>query len=631
MSNKIGFIFFFLWSIGGNYANNPVSPANTFDNLVAQLFQNITAARDALTDPQMWPSDYGEELLTQRWPIAHDYIVVGAGNAGSVVASRLSENPHVSVLVLEAGGDPPSLSEVYTLSNLLQNTEYTWNDYAEPNPTSCKAMRGGRCFWPRGKMISGTGGINGNVFLSGRPEDYDEWESQGNKGWSWENVYQHFVKATHDESTATNPKGSLVLNNFLRMEEYYTLRNLLENATEEVENQYETKSQGFMQDILGTVDRGKRMCTGKTYLGKVARYRNNLHVVKNAVVRKIVFNGWQKAAGVEVVMPNNKVLKIQARKEIILSAGTLNSPQILMHSGIGPCEDLRKLKIPCVRNLSVGKNLQDHGLLTMTYKFTKNIPEFGRSDSLMNTFQYLAYQNGSLAANRNLVGFINSLAAENQQNKSDVMIVAGIDTPTRDSNMFRFLQFSEDLEEKLLEIAENQTTLQIQGLLVKPKSRGHIKLKYPEFGKGPEIHNNYASAEEDRETLLRYVRFVRSLENTEVFHHYGLEFVRIPLPECDILGFDSDAYWFCYIKYFCISAWHAAGTCKMGPSWDPEAVVDSRLRVHGIKGLRVIDASIMPNITSANTNGPAIMIAEKGAEMILDELSPYREADLTPK
>ncbi|XP_061391349.1 glucose dehydrogenase [FAD, quinone]-like [Musca vetustissima] len=621
MSNNNVLILFFVVGICGVFAQ--VSNPLLFDNLVAELFQNLTAARDDLTNPQMWPSDYAEELLTQRWPQAHDYIVIGAGNAGSVVASRLSENPNVSVLVLEAGGDPPSLSEVYTLSNLLQKSEYTWNDYAEPNPTSCQGMKDGRCFWLRGKMISGTAGINGNVFLMGRPEDYDEWESQGNQGWSWENVYKHFEKATHDESSPENPKGSLVLNNFLRPEDFYTLRNILENATEEVETDYEVKSLGFTHDIMGTVDRGRRMSTGKTYLGKVARYRRNLHVAKNAVVRKILFNGWNKVAGVEVLLRNKKLLRLQARKEIILSAGTFNSPQILMHSGIGPCDNLRKLKISCMRNLAVGENLQDHGMMSMTYKFTKNIPQPEEADSLTNTFQYLAYQNGSLAANRNLVGFINSQASQNFVNKSDVMIVSGIDKPLRGANMFEFLQFRDEFVEEFLRLAENETTLELQGLLIKPKSRGSVKLKYPIFGRGPEIHNNYASVEEDRQTLLRYIRFVRSLEKTEMFRHYGLEYIRLPLEECDTWEFDSDDYWYCYIKYFMISAWHAAGTCKMGPATDPTAVVDEKLRVHGIKGLRVIDASIMPNITSGNTNGPTIMIAEKGAQMILEELQRW--------
>ncbi|XP_013105627.2 glucose dehydrogenase [FAD, quinone] [Stomoxys calcitrans] len=590
------------------------------DILIDQLFQNLTAARDELTDPELWPSDYADEIVGgQRPPKIHDYIVVGAGSAGSVVASRLSENPDVSVLVLEAGGDPPSLSEVYMLSALLQNTDYSWNDYAEPNPTSCQAMKEGRCYWPRGKMISGTGGINGNVFLIGRPDDYDEWHSQGNSNWSWQDVYQYFVKATQDESTPDNPKGSLVLNSFQRMENFHVLKDLMAKATMEVELNQTIKSLGYMQDIMATVERGKRMSTGKTYLGKVAKQRKrNLHIMKNAVVRKILFSGNRKAMGVEVLLNNSKILKLQARQEVILSAGTFNSPQILMHSGIGPCDNLKALNINCLKNLPVGQNLQDHGMMSLSLKFNKNIPEMPESDSLTNTFEYLAFQKGPLASHKNLVGFINSLAAKNI-NRTDLMLVSGISQPQRGSNMFEFLQFRDDLVDKFLQATENHTTLEIQGLLVKPKSRGYLQLKAKEFGKGPIIHNNYASVEEDRQTLLRYVRFVQALQNTEMFRYYGLELIRLPLEDCNAMIYDSDDYWFCYIKYFYVSAWHGVGTCHMGPAEDPSAVVDSHLRVHGFKGLRVIDASIMPNITSANTNGPTIMIAEKGAQMIKDE------------
>ncbi|XP_075156236.1 ecdysone oxidase-like [Haematobia irritans] len=590
------------------------------DNFIEQLFQNLTAAREELQNPHLWPSDYADELLEgHRPPKVHDYIVVGAGTAGCVVASRLSENPNVSVLVIEAGGDPPSLSEVYMLSALLQQTPYSWNDYAEPNPTSCQAMRDGRCYWPRGKMVSGTGGINGNVFLLGREADYDEWYNQGNAEWSWQDVYPYFVKATHDESTPEMPKGSLILNHFQRDSDFHILRDLMANATEEIEANFIIKSDGYRQNIMATVERGKRMSTGKTYLGKVAKYRRkNLHVLKNAVVRKVIFDNTPKAVGVEVLLNNSRILQLHARREIILSAGAFNSPQILMHSGIGPCDHLDSLNISCVANLPVGQNLQDHGMMSMIFKFNQNIPDIPQSDALTNTFEYLVHQKGPMASHKNLVGFINSLAGKNI-NSSDLMLVSGLSKPSRGSNMYEFLQFREDLVETFLELAENQTTLEIQGLLIKPKSRGFLQLKHPVFGKGPVIHNNYATEEEDSQLLLRYIRYVQALQHSDIFRHYDLQLIRIPLEDCDTLIYDSDDYWFCYIKYFLISAWHAAGTCHMGPVTDPSSVVDSHLRVHGVQGLRVIDASIMPNITSANTNGPTIMIAEKGSQMIIDE------------
>lgn len=467
-------------------------------------------------------------------------------------------------------------------------------------------MKNGRCFWQRGKIVSGTGGINGNVFLIGRPEDYDDWRAQGNSGWGWQDIYQYFVKATEDQSSPDNPKGSLVLNHFPRMDNFHILTELMTNATAEIEAPLANKSPGYMPNILATVERGKRMSTGKTYLGKVAKYRRNLHVLKNAEVRKIIFNRHKKAVGLEVMLNNTKALNIRGRKEIILSAGTFNS--------------LRELNITCFKDLAVGENLQDHGMMSLTLKFTKNIPVMPESDTLTNTFEYLAFQKGPLASHKNLVGFINSRAAENI-NRTDLMLVSGINRPARGSNMFEFLQFREDFVEKFLEIAENLTILEIQGLLIKPKSRGYIKLRSAELGSGPIIYNNYATAEEDRQTLLRMVRYIQKLQKSEIFRHYGLKFIRLPLEDCDLLPFESDEYWLCYVKYFYISSWHGVGTCRMGPQSDALAVVDSQLRVHGVNGLRVIDASIMPNITSANTNGPTIMIGEKGAHMIMEELA----------
>lgn len=504
---------------------------------------------------------------------------------------------------------------------LLKNTSHTWNDFAEPNPTSCQAMRNGNCFWLRGKMIGGTGGINDGIFLTGLPEDYDEWSQQGNKGWAWQDIHQYFTKATEDLSTVAKPQGSLVLNNFLRLNDFHILKDLLANGTAEKEYNQAIKSQGFEEDIMATVDRGIRMSTGKTYLGRVSKYRNNLHVLKNAVVRKIRINHQRKkVVGVDFQLNNSGIYTVRARKETILSAGTFNSPKILMLSGIGPCRHLKSLNISCVADLPVGRDFQDHGMMPLSLRFTRNVPTMLDSDSLQNTFDFLAFQKGPMAANRNLVGFINTLATENR-NATDILITSTITRPTSESNIFKTLQFRDDLTAHLLQQVENQTVLELVGLVFKPKSRGFIQLKSADPLQGPAIYNRHGKVKEDRNKLLRFVRYVQNLLKTPSFQYYGLEFVKIPLEECDAAHpYDSNEYWFCYIKYFLVSAWHAVGTCRMGPNTN-KAVVDSQLRVHGIKGLRVIDASIMPNITSGNTNGPTIMIAEKGSQMIKMDLS----------
>ncbi|XP_065364686.1 glucose dehydrogenase [FAD, quinone]-like [Calliphora vicina] len=587
------------------------------DNLLQQLFDAVTSKKLELEDSELWPKDYSSEFV-KHGQMTFDYIVVGAGTAGSVVASRLSEDPHVKVLVLEAGGDPPLLSEIHTLSLQLLNTPYTWNDYAEPNPSCCQAMKEGRCYWPRGRMIGGTGGINGNIFLTGHADDFDEWQQQGNIGWSWNDVYPFYEKATQELDNKTWPLGSLTLNYFQRLDDYHILKELMVNATNEAEKLLKTKSPGYMENILATIDRGKRMSTGKTYLGRVSHRRHNLHVIKHSVASKILFHNGGKATGVEFVLNGTQTLRARARREVILSAGTFNSPKLLMLSGVGPPEHLKSLNIPVLRSLQVGQNLQDHGMMPLVLKLTKNIPLNTDDSSPVSIFDYLMYQKGPLASSSTLVGFINTLDAK-QPNKSDIMLVTHFSKPTKGSNVFEFLQFKQDLVQKFLNKLENHTILEIQGLIIKSKSRGFIKLKSTDPLQGPLIHNNYALAEEDRQTLLRFIRYIQKLVNTSVFKYYGLELITIPIEECDQFLHDSNDYWLCYIKYFYVSAWHAVGTCRMGPATDPSAVVDARLRVHGIRGLRVIDASIMPNITSGNTNGPTIMIAERAAQLIKDD------------
>lgn len=481
-------------------------------------------------------------------------------------------------------------------------------------------MKDGRCYWPRGRMIGGTGGVNGNIFLTGYASDFDEWQQQGNDGWSWNDVYPFFERATQENiQNGHFPMGSLTLNNFERLDNYHILKELMTNGTEEVEQSAAIKSAGYMDNILATVDRGKRMSTGKSYLGKVAPTRPRLHVIKNALATKILFHNGLKASGVEFLINDNQLLRARARREVIISSGTFNSPKLLMLSGIGERQHLRSLNIPVVKNLPVGDNLQDHGMMPLLLKFNKNIPSTEEEEpSPLALYDYLIYQKGPLASSSTLIGFINTLK-ETQLNKSDIMLVTHFSKPTKESNVFDFLQFKPELVEKFLNRLENQTILEIQGLIIKSKSRGSVKLKSTDPLQGPLIYNNYAMASEDRQTLLRYVRFIQKLAETSTFKHYGLELITVPLEECDKFPFDSDNYWSCYIKYFYISAWHGVGTCRMGPASDSSAIVDHRLRVHGVRGLRVIDASIMPNITSGNTNGPTIMIAEKGAQLIKDD------------
>ncbi|XP_065363253.1 glucose dehydrogenase [FAD, quinone]-like [Calliphora vicina] len=591
------------------FANKAEENLRFINNFIRNIYNNITEPKLQFEDPLLWPKSYSGNFPS------YDYIVIGAGTAGSIVASRLSEHRLAKVLVIEAGGDPPLLSEIPSLSLLLTNTSYTWNDYSEQNPSCCRGMQNDRCYWPRGKMIGGTGGINGNVFLEGRPEDFDEWQQQGNKAWSWNEVQKYFQKAKTNQSLQNFPKGSLVLNNFQRLEDFRLIENLLAETIGKPNNGVNT---GILNNLEATILLGRRMSTGKTYLARVAKDRkHHLHILKNSEVIKIHFKG-NKATGVEFMFQNRTRHYVKAKREIIVSAGAINTPKLLMLSGIGPSEHLKKLNISIIKDLPVGENLQDHGMMPLILKFTKNIPQINNQTLRDSIKEFFLKQSGPLASSPNLVSFINTLDLQST-NKPDVMLVSEITRFSQTSNLFEFLQFKEKISQQFLKKADKHLVLQIFGLLVKPKSRGNIKLKSNNAFEGPSIKNNYGFHLEDRMTLVRFVRFIQFLLETPQFRYYGLELITISLEECDILEAYSQEYWLCYIKYFYISAWHGAGSCRMGPASDSSTVVDDLLKVHGVQGLRVIDASIMPNITSANTNGPTIMIAEKGAQLVLDD------------
>ncbi|EDW00254.1 glucose dehydrogenase [FAD, quinone] [Drosophila grimshawi] len=602
------------------------------------LLESVAAALNASswTLTGNWPPNY-EQAASGQAEQSFDYIVIGAGSAGSIVASRLSEQSNVSVLLLEAGHRPPLESEIYTLSGTLHHdARYMWLDEAEPSPNCCLAMKPGHgCSWWHGRMLGGTGAINGNIYVPGSADNFNGWcQRFGLKGWDWAQVQRAYRKL----------QSRLQLGNFPLEQHNQRLADLIYAASGELgvprlqQPLNSTISFGYTHQVPATISRGRRTSSARQYLAQpdVLR-RPNLKVRHGAEVQRLLLSSsGERMRGVSYVLkPSNRRWNVWAHREIILSAGALNSPQLLLLSGIGNASELEAVGVqPRLHLPEVGRNLQDHGMLPLLLRFTSNCSAAFRGRGPFEPASVAEYllqgQHGPLAASFSMMGFINSSAPANLTGQPDLHVVSHKLLPRGSAASFAYLGFRSELVAAQQAALQQTDMLQLIGSLLMPKSRGRVQLRSGNPEQRPLVWNNYGEHPADRATLLRYVRYVQRLTDTRAFRRCGLQLWLPPLTECDRLAADSDAYWLCHIRYMYVGAWHAAGTCRMAATHNA-GVVDERLRVHGIKGLRVVDASIMPEITSGHTNAPSMMIGEQGARMILEDqqchIVPQSEAD----
>ena len=537
-----------------------------------------------------------------------DYIIVGAGSAGCVLANRLSADPKTRVLLIEAGGDDrPTRNLKQAWSNILIHTpigfgrtlndkKVNWLYETEPDPGSA-----GRAHkWPKGKVLGGSSSINGLLYIRGQAADYDGWRQMGCEGWGASDVLPYFRKAEHqerDEDEFHAKGGPITVSDIT---EQHPLSEAMYDACVEAGIPPSKDVNGAEQEGVTwfqvTIRNGQRNSTAVGYLHPVMG-RPNLVVALEALTRRVLFEG-KRAVGVEYVQ-KGKTHVARCSGEVILAAGAVASPQILELSGIGQGAVLQKAGIPIVAELKgVGENLQDHFMIGAQWRLKshlESVNELSRGPRLAGEIlKYLVARKGLLSfAVGHIVAFTKSRPELAHPDLQFHMMAASMD-----------LELLGKTQQLLLEKQPGMTCNPCQ---VRPESRGSVHIKSPDATVYPTIIPNYLSDPLDQEVTVAGIRMARKIMSQPAVTQY-LEQPGDPFGDTDESMLD-------YARVAGTTLYHAVGTCKMGH--DPMAVVDPQLRVIGVEGLRVVDASIMPRIASGNTNAPTIMIAEKAADMIL--------------
>nr|CAD7438271.1 unnamed protein product [Timema bartmani] len=547
--------------------------------------------------------------------------------AGAVVANRLTEIEPWTVLLLEAGGDETEISDVPLLAAYLQLSKLDWKYKTEPQGTACLGMKHGRCNWPRGKVIGGSSVLNYMLYVRGNKKDYDIWESLGNPGWGYEDALYYFKKSEDNRNPYIARTQYHSTGGYLTVQEapwHTPLAAAFVQAGEEMG--YENRDingefhTGFMI-AQGTIRRGSRCSTGKAFL-RPARLRKNLHVAMDAHVTRVLIDPTTKRTyGVEFFR-NGKLHIVRAKREVILCGGSVNSPQLLMLSGIGPREDLIKLKIPVIQDLKVGHNLQDHiGLGGFTFMINQQVSLVqSRYENVPSVINYAMFGDGPLTVMGGVEGlaFVSTKYVNASEDFPDIEFhfISGSTNSDGGRQIRKAHGITESFYEKVYNPINNNDTWSVIPVLLRPRSRGIIKLRSKNPFDYPLIYPNYFFDPFDIATLIEGVKIGVAMSRTRAFQRFGSRMHDIPFPGCESVQAYTDAYWECMIRRYSVTIYHPVGTCKMGPSWDPDAVVDPELKVYGVGGLRVIDASIMPKLVSGNTNAPVIMVAEKGSDLI---------------
>ena len=525
-----------------------------------------------------------------------DYIIVGAGSAGCVMANRLSASGAHTVCLLEAGPPDryPWIHIPIGYGKTMFHKTLNWGFYTDPDPN----MLDRRIYWPRGRTLGGSSSINGLIYIRGQRQDYDAWEQQGNPGWSWDDCLPYFRALETNDLGPGPTRGTEGPVNATSIGAPHPLVDALIAAGERLgvprRQDFNTGDQEGVGYYQLTTRNGRRCSAAVAYLWP-AEGRPNLRVETDAHAAAILFEG-RRAVGVRY-RQRGKMLTLKARREVILSAGALQSPQLLQLSGVGPGSLLQEMGIPVVHELrGVGENLQDHLQVRLIYKVAKPITTNDQLHSLTGKIgmglQWLFKRSGPLAVGINQGAMFCRVLPE--------------ESATPDTQ-FHFATLSADMAGGDVHPFSGCTYSVCQ---LRPQSRGYVRIRSTDPFEAPSMQPYYLSTDLDRRSAIASVRFARRLAATDPLR----SLMKAEFRPGDSVHSDDEILHFC--REYGATIFHPTGTAKMGPAQDPMSVVDARLRVHGMSGLRVVDCSVMPTLVSGNTNVPIIMVAERAAEFI---------------